>query len=488
MAKIRVMSNQRRVGRVGDTTYYVRDGEQIARQSKNNSNYGEGASRTSAQMIRRVKWANLVNLYKACKFWMPKAFEGVKPGQTMYNKFMQLNINESQVALTKDMAQSGCCVPEAYQISKGSLPMIAIGAGDSNFNAKTSIVLTQAVTASTTIGEFSTDVINNNEEILEGDNLAFIFFRFTKDGQDYPYTQSVYKEVTLKKSSTALLSTVIPFHAIGKCLDDYLGIDDGTLENLGAEFTVIRTRKVSGSLQVSTAFIYMNGNTPYAGYIGQEWYDECIATYGLDQEVPLDPNFNGGVISRVTANGAVVSNDQTLNGSQELRVYYNNSDSSSIRLFFNGVLYTPLFSGDGYIGFILGDNGYFEIYSGDSIYMVGNVTGITTPSELPVRIIGVQSNISTSGTTNEVTLIADCLNYPYKANDSYPNFTFYLGSEAQSMADAVEADFDFVNCELGAAFYKTGDMVILRMALIDSEEVAYIKFKDFIVAVFNYTN
>ena len=82
MAKIRVMSNQRRVGRVGDTTYYVRDGEQIARQSQNNSNYGATASRTPAQMSRRVKWANLVNLFKGMKSWQPKAYDFKKKGQT----------------------------------------------------------------------------------------------------------------------------------------------------------------------------------------------------------------------------------------------------------------------------------------------------------------------------------------------------------------------------------------------------------------------
>ena len=54
-------------GGAGGYTFYVRGGEQVIRQRKNNSNYGETASRTYAQMIRRIRWGNLVNVFKSIK-------------------------------------------------------------------------------------------------------------------------------------------------------------------------------------------------------------------------------------------------------------------------------------------------------------------------------------------------------------------------------------------------------------------------------------
>mgnify|MGYP003482862565 CR=1 FL=1 len=53
MAKARVSTNPMYPGGAGGYSFYVRKSEQIVRQRKNNSNYGESASRTAAQMERR---------------------------------------------------------------------------------------------------------------------------------------------------------------------------------------------------------------------------------------------------------------------------------------------------------------------------------------------------------------------------------------------------------------------------------------------------
>lgn len=482
------MSNQRRVGRVGDTTYYVRDGEQIARQSRNNSNYGETASRSEAQQLRRVKWANLVNFYRACQFWMPKAFESVKQGQTMYNKFMQLNINESRVALTKDMAQSGCCCPELYQVAKGSFPQIQLSAGDATFDNKASIVVTQAISGTTTVGDLAADIIANNEEIIEGDNLAFVFFYSSRDAQDYPYLRSVYKEITLNTSSTVLVSSILPVNVIGKTSDNFLGITAQTGQWDFTQFTVIRTRKENGKLRVSSAFVGVEDVSMLGDFITQEWYDECIASYGVDANVPLDPNFKYGTIQQVTANGVVVRNSESLTGSQELRVYGTNLDSNNMQLTFNGVQYTPLTSGDGYLGYLIGDNGTVQITLNGSIYMMLTVEDIVVPEKATKRkemyISPKDNEYATDGAFYQQTT-DNCINYTHLVTPERP----YYGL---TFLNCIDGDFslsDFTghNCEiLICKFYNNSYR--LKASVIDDSEVAYIEYDNFIVAVFNYSN
>lgn len=482
------MSNQRRVGRVGDTTYYVRDGEQIARQSRNNSNYGETASRSEAQQLRRVKWANLVNFYRACQFWMPKAFESVKQGQTMYNKFMQLNINESRVALTKDMAQSGCCCPELYQVAKGSFPQIQLSAGDATFNYSASIVVTQAISGTTTVGDLAADIIANNEEIVEGDNLAFVFFYSSRDAQDYPYLRSVYKEITLNTSSTVLVSSILPVNVIGKTSSNFLGITPQTGQWDFTQFTVIRTRKENGKLRVSSAFVGVDQVSFVGDFITADWYDECIASYGVDANVPLDPNFKYGTIQQVTANGVVVRNNDSLTGSQELRVYGNNLDSNNFQLKFNGVEYTPLEQGDGYLGYLIGDNGRVELYLNDVLYLSFSVSGIVVPTELALRKravqrIGKSAAILEGAFKNYREASVNCLNYPFVVDD-YPNFAFALYGTIDSLS---VDDIGLHNCTINNNASSTGTL-ILNLSVDDIDEPAYITYKDFIVFVFNYTN
>lgn len=294
MAKIRVMSNQRRVGRVGDTTYYVRDGEQIARQSQNNSNYGATASRTPAQMARRVRWANLVNLFKGMKSWQPKAFDFKKKGQTDYNLFMALNVNSANVCLTKDMAMNGCGCWEAYQISRGSLTPIGLVAGSTTGTAVTNIRCNLQLASSTTIGALSAEIIEKNPMFLNGDNIAIIGFWTVLDDRGYPYSGTDYQELTLDTTSQVTLSDAGLWNYISTSSSSTIQLDQQTVTGGATTHLVaIHTRKDS-TLQVSTQALCPVNDIYSAQFIGDEWEELCISTYGLDGEVPLDPGSGGG--------------------------------------------------------------------------------------------------------------------------------------------------------------------------------------------------
>lgn len=494
MAKSRVAINPLYTGGAGGYSFYVRDGEQVVRQRKNNSNYGSTASRSYAQMIRRIRWGNLVNVFKAIKSWQQKAYDAKRYGQTDYNIFMQLNINKVTVGTTKEMNEGGAGIVEAYQVSRGSIPPIGYTVNTTTHLWITDIAILNAITFETTIGELSTDILANNPTFQEGDNIAFIFMLNWMDSRvEWPFVQSKYAEITLNKTNTALVSDI---PVIGARLSQS---SNNTIQLLYTEpgqyvvgsevgFACIHTRKSSGNLQVSSQSILMNTQTIIQVFSGAEWDDTCIQTYGLDTEVPLDPNFKPGTIARVTANGAVVSNAETLTGSQELRVYLGDVSADDVRLTFDGVEYTPLFSGDGYLGYILGDNGECKIYVNGRLYMSFSVEGIVVPAGLPNELVAMQYASVGDYVNVERLSSARCFNYPYKYAEAHPLFRLDVGSSSVPFEDDNADHWSFVNCTLDRLSTASNNKTFVIVDVVDTEEVAYVMYKAFIVFVFNYAN
>lgn len=480
------------VGGAGGYSFYVRKGEQVIRQRKNNSNYGAGASRTQAQMIRRIKWGNLVNVFKAMKSWQPKAYDSKKQGQTDYNIFMQLNINQATAALTREMCLSGCAVIEPLQVSRGSLPPIALVLAGSGNQYVSDIVISNAIQGATTVGQLSTDILANNPQFQEGDNLAFCFFYNWKDSRvEWPFASTRYTEITLDKTSATIVNSIpLLDNRLSKSTGGFLqaswSAGSASSPNNEVGMVLIHTRKDASMLAVSSQVIVMNGNSILSDFIGTEWYQTCIDTYGLTDEVPLDPSFPEGIITRVTANGAVVSTGDTLNGSQTVRVYGVGLTSNNVKVTFNGVEYTPLGFGDDYLEYIIGDNGLVRILSNNKLYINFAVAGIVVPDGLPNYLVMYQT--SSLGNVmqpvaNAKNITANCINYPYKATEDLPYFVLTIPSSVVSSYD--EEEWDFVNCSLEGN-NTTSTTSYIKFSVTDPAKVAYASYKGFIIAVFNY--
>ena len=488
MAKSRVSTNPMYRGGAGGYSFYVRGGEQVIRQRRNNSNYGATASRSRAQMIRRVKWGNLVNEFRAMKSWQPKAYDSKLAGQTDYNIFMKLNINRAAVALTKEMSEAGCCVVDAYQVSRGSIPPIALEWNNGSDIYITSIVLTEAITNSTTIGALATDIIANNPQFVDKDNLAIISYENWEEPRvEWPYARTTYAEITLDKSSTALVKDIPDVGTrLSKSSGNFLAISPFGTNEVGC--VAIHTRKDAQTLFVSSQEVVLNSDTLVQKYTGAEWTEQCILTYGLDQDVPLDPNFNNGVISKVTANGATVANAATLTGSQAIRIYGNSLYGQGYRFVHNGVDYVPLSSTDEYDEYILTAAGSYIIYVGNQVYMSFSVTGISYPAVMTGRVAASlidsdsQEIVGTAASTNNY-----CLNYPHTIGGEAVGFEIVVN--ASDTSGIVESDFEAfegtisffgVNAELGYA--------LVRIVPTSANTPVYMTFKDSIIFVGNYTD
>lgn len=479
-------------GGAGGYSFYVRKGEQVIRQRKNNSNYGSGASRTYAQMIRRIKWGNLVNVFKAMKTWQPKAYDSKKQGQTDYNIFMQLNINRATAALTREMCLSGCAVIEPCQVSRGSLPPIALALAGSGNQYVSDIVISNAIAGSTTVGQLSADIIANNPQFQEGDNLAFCFFYNWKDSRvEWPFVSTRYTEITLDSTSAVVVNSI-------PALDNRLSKSTGG--NLQASWSVgtplspnnevgmvlIHTRKSASMLAVSSQEIVTNGNSILSSFVGNTWYQTCIDTYGLTDEVPLDPSFPEASISSVTANGSAVTEGSTLEGSQTVRIYGTNLNTRSVKLTFDGVEYVPLGRGVDYMEYVIGDNGDVRISLNGHGYLNFSVEGITPPEELPVKMSLWRTATSSPSTSAETPVIqqsnsTDCLQVPFGYYEEKPNYIYKIGILGLDLERIT-----YHNCAYEDTRQESSNTNIC-VSITNPDDVAYIELDGFIVCVFNYT-
>lgn len=493
MAKARVSINPMYKGGAGGYSFYVRGGEQVVRQRKNNSNYGESASRTRAQMIRRIMWGNLVNIYKAIRSWQQKAYDTKAIGQTDYNLFMKLNIPMASVGVTKAACEQGFAVFENYQVSKGSLPPVNYTLDAQSADIITNIVYTQAITAATTVGEFSAEVIAKNPQFQAGDNIAFIFFRNHQYiGAEWPYAYSVYTEVTLNPADTSVLMDI---PEIGQRLiegaDNVLHVDY-TAPSPGGEpevegIAIIHTRKVSGQLFVSSQSILMESDQFIQRYSGEDWYNTCIDSYGIDTEVPLDPNFNQGIITRVTANDAILQNAAVLSGSQVVRVYGNKLYGNGYEFIHDDVEYVPLSSTDEYDEYLLSASGSYYINIDGQRFMSFSVVASSFPSDLAggLQAALVPTSRSTDGAVSQKNVNNQCLNYPHEVTNELPYF--YLAVYYNEGSSPAQADFTLGNCTITDAVDVPSS---LRYAMwlqpIDASKPCYVMFDDYILFVGNY--
>lgn len=301
MAIIRNLASMMLKGKVGDTTYYVAQSRQLARQALNNSNYGATASRTDVQQARRVKWSNLVNFYSANKAWMKKAYEDLKPGVSIFNRFMQLNINSATVALTKSEAQAKTWIPASYRVSQGSLTPLEI----SFENEMPGVELGASVniTTSTTVAEVSQAILSSNAQFRNGDAIAFVVFQGTAaaPGADTGIVPASYRyyELVIDTEDASVFMNKFPG----------FGFSDGRLfndEGNGAEAAVfIHTRKSGGKLYVSTQDIILNMEVlvNYDAWRSATQTAKAIASYGESTTVPLAP---GGAVSGGSGNDSSV--------------------------------------------------------------------------------------------------------------------------------------------------------------------------------------
>ena len=300
--------------------------------------------RTQSQMAQRVKWANLVNFYRANASWMKFAYETKKTNQSDYNKFMSLNVANSRIYLPKSIANQGGCVVDAYLMTQGSLASIEILQAQNNW--QTNIYtpgLLEGVTTYT-VGEVSQAILGANPAIHEGDQLSFIrFTQQTNSVTGVPYVVVRKYEVIINSNDLRQFFDFMPDGIVD--FGGAVGSEAMVVKNTGnaGGFLMCLSRTVGGKTFVSTqSIIVANNSALIEAYSSEAALQAAIDSYGESEEPFLTSTtadmdtqaaIGASILSLTIGEARGVPGQRfvvpSIGGENEVHVHFNNNMGGS---------------------------------------------------------------------------------------------------------------------------------------------------------------
>ena len=273
-------------GKVGNWVYARLNGQTVAKEKADKK---ATPTRSNAQMLTRMQWANLVNLYGAFKGTLHPSFENKPITRSDYNMFISANVNANPVYLTQNQARQGGCLVAAYQITRGKLPSITVEFGNNDIPETNIAVGSLTIGNSTTLKAFSDAIIQNNSGWMSGDQLSvFVAHQMMDANTGVPRVEINAVEITLDSAGdTTMLSDLVE--------TSFFSVVDGCLAlsgpvNGGVAF--VHSRYVNGKTSVSTQFFVVN-NSYLAQYQTSAAYQNAVASYGgINKDDFLTPNLD----------------------------------------------------------------------------------------------------------------------------------------------------------------------------------------------------
>ena len=245
--------------------------------------------RTQAQMEQRTKWANLVNFYRVNAPWMKYAYETKKRNQSEYNKFMSLNVPNARIYIPKSFASQGACIVDAYQMTQGSLPSIEVTHGTNRWGSNLLLPSDSTLGNNTTVGEATSDLLQVNPALREGDQISFI--RLTQQvnsNTGVPFVVVRKYEVILNSNDFRPFFDFMPADYIQAAQEGgnmCLCVKDSG--NAGG-FLLILSRTISGKTYVSTqSIIVANNSALISQYSSAAAQQAAIDSYGESNDAFL---------------------------------------------------------------------------------------------------------------------------------------------------------------------------------------------------------
>ena len=283
------------IGSAGDLTYSVKRGEQVisARVEKMTN------PRTPAQMTQRIKFPNIVALYRSLRPFLGECFDqprrkssrGLAP---IYNRFIGLNLLSLPAYLTRTEYATGYCIAAPYQISDGSLP--AILTRSSGSDTLTDIFLGDlTLTPDTPVSQFSLAVIRHNPLYFPGDSLLHLdLLQYADPATGVPLVSAHLYTVTLDPADTRPLRSVTPsigFSSISSYLARPSAPDTACPSNEKSPspcaFAWIHTRLTPEGLQASPQRLILH-NPLFQLYNSDTARARALRSYDA-RSVPISP-------------------------------------------------------------------------------------------------------------------------------------------------------------------------------------------------------
>lgn len=289
MAKVKSSGLRNYIGRLAGSVYYMDKGRNISREvAAQVSN-----PKSQAQMVQRVRLANLVNFYRANKDWMLKyAFEKLVGLQSVYNTFVSLNLTPTAVPLTKENAAAGVVMPDLVKVTKGSLPVVQQSIAPKTQNM--SLLGFKIDPGNKTISGLTAELIKQGWK--EGDQLSIISVCF----QSVRPCIVTAKEIILSTKDDSPLGN----YNVYVDRDGTISVD---LSLINTKYTIgnggvfIHSRRVNGQVLVSSQILNLDDDAMQACFAARSTraYELAIASYGYQDPAFLDPDTGNDALQGV---------------------------------------------------------------------------------------------------------------------------------------------------------------------------------------------
>ncbi len=258
--------------------------------------------RSEAQMQIRTQWGNMAAVYRQFNQTLKKGFEGLDGKMNEYNAFIQANTNVVKVYVPKSVRLNGGSVLAPYQITRGSLPSIAMSKNAGGVLVSDIQVGSLTVGAETTVADLANAIIAYNDGWQAGDQVTFFYGVQTTDTvTGIPRARICgYKVMLNPGDSTLLLEVVSPVGFMS--VDGKLGMDCAIED--GAAVWVHSREDGTGGLKVSTQFLYVDSSV-LASYQTSAAMTGAANSYGgiNIENAYLNPNSSGFVNFNGIENG-----------------------------------------------------------------------------------------------------------------------------------------------------------------------------------------
>lgn len=304
-------------GKVGSLVFARRLGQQVTRPY----NGTPANPKTRAQMSRRIKWANIINMWRLLKPFISMGMQNRKTNQSDYNKFVSLNLNQSEAYLLKDEARQGATLLAPYIVTSGSLGLQSMRSA-----AITSIAVGNIDLETATIGQLSAAIMANNQGVQVGDQITvFALGQELVEGipQVMPYA---FKFILTEAAADAVaIDAIEVYGSVAPAVKEgFLAFEFDGVEYSSYAGCVVQSRIMAdGTLAVSDSRLAVKyeidgvqqAKNPFA--VSQS---EALSSYGYNPDAFLSPASAGvggtvanARVSVVTVDGSTVTEGKEIN-------------------------------------------------------------------------------------------------------------------------------------------------------------------------------
>jgi len=233
-------------------------------------------------------------IYRQFNQTLKKGFEGLNGKMNDYNAFIQANTNVVKVYVPKSVRLNGGSVLAPYQITRGTLPSIAMHVGEGGALVSDLNVGSLVIGAETSVADFANALIAYNDGYEAGDQVTFFYGVQSQDAVTGIPRARIYgfKVMLNPGDSTPLWEVVsaLGFSSVGGQLGMDRAIEDG------AAVWVHSREDGTGGVKCSTQFLYVDSSL-LAGYQTAEAMEGAANSYGgiNASAVYLNPRSSGRV-------------------------------------------------------------------------------------------------------------------------------------------------------------------------------------------------